>query len=383
MASDDVITFTKVETYTLPELEWDDAQLWYDTIQERLTGLNSRGVSRNIKIPAQYAFQEPELLAALQGRIDNKNKQTDDKIMESIIGQYEVVLEDKVGLAKKVEILSQMIDIFNNDERLTSEDPAGVEAVIDESLQSFGKEDAVILTVAYIANEDPDKITVGKAMGYIGANYPHLRPEMKTMAPMVAKQVGLVNQKVKAGDLDSVKEEAIAIYPQVFDEVEEVDTTLKEPIFYQFEGGDLKPDTVKYQVNDDVKTIELTRLIRKMKHDKAAFAWLNQHKPHGGPQYPTGGSGTFTLVISNDPFLNFTKSSGRYWEENSCERYNSYNAEYSRGPLSDIKYGNCVVFAFKGGLPEGWPQQQPENSPSGNLVRKAKHQVGLQRKSRR
>ena len=64
MASDDVITFTKVETYTLPELEWDDAQLWYDTIQERLTNLNSRGVSRNIKIPAQYAFQEPELLAA-------------------------------------------------------------------------------------------------------------------------------------------------------------------------------------------------------------------------------------------------------------------------------------------------------------------------------
>jgi hypothetical protein len=367
MASDDVITFTKVETYTLPELEWDDAQLWYDTIQERLTNLNSRGVSRNIKIPAQYAFQEPELLAALQDRIDNKTKQTDNKIMESIIGQYEVVLEDKAGLAKKVEILSQMIDIFNNDERLTSEDPAGVEAVIDESLQSFGKEDAVILTVAYIANEDPDKITVGKAMGYIGANYPHLRPEMKLMAPMVAKQVGLVNQKVKAGDLDSVKEEAIAIYPQVFDEVEEVDTTLKEPIFYQFEGGDLKPDTVKYQVNDEVKTIELTRLIRKMKHDKAAFAWLNQHKPHGGPQYPAGGSGTFTLVISNDPFLNFTKSAGRYWEQNSCERYNSYNAEYSRGPLSDILYGNCVVFAFKGGLPEGWPQQQPENSPSGNI----------------
>lgn len=367
MASDDVITFTKVETYTLPELEWDDAQLWYDTIQERLTGLNSRGNSRNIIIDATYGFQKDELLRSLQDRIDNKNKPTDNKIMKDIIGQYEVVLEDKVGLAKKVEILSQMIDIFNNDERLTSEDPAGVEAVIDESLQSFGKEDAVILTVAYIANEDPDKITVGKAMGYIGANYPHLRPEMKLMAPMVAKQVGVVNQKVKAGDLESVKEEAIAIYPQVFDEVEEVDTSLKEPIFYQFEGGDLKPDTVKYQVNDDVKTIELTRLIRKMKHDKAAFAWLNQHKPHGGPQFPTGGSGTFTLVISNDPFLNFTKSSGRYWEQTSCERYNSYSQEYSRGPLSDILYGNCVVFAFKGGLPEGWPQQQPENSPSGNI----------------
>ena len=155
----------------------------------------------------------------------------------------------------------------------------------------------------------------------------------------------------------------LSIYPQLFS-IEETSTDSKnDPIFYQFKGGDLSPNVVKYQVGEEVKEIELNKLIRKMKHDKAAFAWLNQHKPNGGPQWPQGGSGQFYLVISNDPFLNFTKSSGRYWEQNSCERYESYQQNYSHGPISDIKFGNCVVFAFKGAeLPPNWPEVQPNNT---------------------
>ena len=42
---------------------------------------------------------------------------------------------------------------------------------------------------------------------------------------------------------------------------------------------------------------------------------------------------------------------------------------YSRGPITDMKYGNCAVFAFKGGeLPKGWPEVQPTNKPSGNII---------------
>ena len=36
----------------------------------------------------------------------------------------------------------------------------------------------------------------------------------------------------------------------------------------------------------------------------------------------------------------------------------------AEGPITDIKYGNCVVFAFKGAeLPQNWPEVQPTNRP--------------------
>ena len=102
--------------------------------------------------------------------------------------------------------------------------------------------------------EDADKITVGKAMGYIGGNFPHLRPEMKTLAPLVGKQVGLINQMVQEGKLEEVKTEAESIYPDIFNKSEKEVVEI-EPIFYQFEGNDLAPETVKYQVGEEVKTI--------------------------------------------------------------------------------------------------------------------------------
>jgi len=371
MASDETITFRKVKTYSMPEEEWDDFGEWYRSFDENLQQLNSLGNSKSIRIDSTFDFQSVELQEALSSRIENKTETTGNfgygKVMKNIIGEYEVVLEDKVGLQRKIAILQEIIEIFNNDERLTSEDPQPPEKIIDEGLANIGGEDAVVLAVASIANEDADKITVGKAMGYIGGNFPHLRPEMKTLAPLVGKQVGVINQMVQEGKLEEVKTEAESIYPDIFNKSEKEVVEI-EPIFYQFEGNDLAPETVKYQVGEEVKTIELNKLIRKMKHDKAAYAWLNQHKPNGGPQFPTGGSGSFYLVISNDPLLNFTKSSGRYWEQNSCERYNSYDRNYSRGPLSDILYGNCVVFAFKGSsLPEGWPLVQPTKKPSNNI----------------
>lgn len=371
MASDDTITFDKVETYSMPELDWDSAEAWYENIEERLVNLNSLGASNTIRIGSTFAFQEEELLAALQKRIDNKAVTEGNfgygKIMKQIIGQYTVTLEDKAGLAKKISILQQMLEYFNTDERLTSEDPQPPEQILDEGLMAFSGDAAITLAIGAVVNDDPEKVTVGKVMGFLSGNFPHLRSEMKTLAGSVGKSVGLVNKRLASGESEQIVAEALAIYPDLLgEETEEV--VITEPIMYAFKANDLKPTHVKYQVGDELREIELSSLIRKMKHDKAAYNWFMQHKPNGGPQWPTGGSGKYTLVISNDPFLNYTKSSGRHWEQTSCERYNSYDRGYSRGPLSDILYGNCVVFAFKGeGVPEGWPQQQPTNKPSGNI----------------
>ena len=370
MAKDEAITFEKVKTYPMPEDMWDNATDWYNDFETRVASLNSLGKSKTIRIDATYGFQSTEIKEALQSRIDNKNNQGGDnfgygKVMKNIIGEYVVTLEDKVGLQKKLEIMERIIGIFNNDEKITKENPQGPAEIIDEELMKFNDDEAIELTLAYIANENPNKITVGKAMGYISSNFPHLRPNLKNIAPKIGKQIGIVIGQVKEGKIEDIKNNALQIYPNLFNEKEN-QKELKEPIFYQFPAGDLNPSIVRYQINEEVEEIELSKLIRKMKHDKAAYSWLNQHKPNGGPQWPSGGSGQYYLVISNDPFANFTKSSGRYWEQNSCERYNSYDSQYSRGPITDIKYGNCAVFAFKGGeCPEGWPEVQPTNKSVG------------------
>ena len=373
MASSETITFKKVKTYTTPEDVWNNPQDWYSDFNKRIKGYNSLGDSKTINVNSTYNFQSSEITEAMELRINNKDVTTGlyggGKIMKQIIGEYVITLEDKLGLQKKYSIMEQMIGIFNGDEKLTSEDPQGPKELINEDFAELQGDDAIIIALATMAVEDPNKITIGKAMGYLNGNFPHLRPNMKQLAGKVAKGVAIINQRVRDGELELIKEEAESIYPSLFSDISTPNSEDGESIFYQFKSGDLLPEYVKYQVGEEVREIELTKLIRRMKHDKSAYAWLNQHKPNGGPKWPQGGSGEYYLVISNDPFANFTKSSGRFWEQGSCERYNSYNASYSRGPITDIKYGNCAVFAFKGGeLPKGWPEVQPTNKPSGNII---------------
>jgi hypothetical protein len=373
MASSETITFKKVKTYTTPEDVWNSPQDWYSDFNKRITGYNSLGDSKTIKVNSTYNFQSPEITKAMELRINNKDVTTGlyggGKIMKQIIGEYVIKLEDKLGLQKKYSIMEEMLGIFNGDEMLTSEDPQGPKELINENFAELQGDDAITIALATMAVEDPNKITIGKAMGYLNGNFPHIRPNMKQLAGKVAKGVAIINQRVRDGELELIKEEAEAIYPSLFSDKSTPNSGDDESIFYQFKSGDLLPEYVNYQVGEEVREIELTKLIRRMKHDKSAYAWLNQHKPIGGPQWPQGGSGEYYLVISNDPFANFTKSSGRFWEQGSCERYNSYKASYSRGPITDMKYGNCAVFAFKGGeLPKGWPEVQPTNKPSGNII---------------
>ena len=68
---------------------------------------------------------------------------------------------------------------------------------LNEGFLELTGDDAVTVTLAIIADEDPNKITVGKAMGYLNGNFPQLRPEMKTLAGKVAKGVAEINKRVK------------------------------------------------------------------------------------------------------------------------------------------------------------------------------------------
>ena len=367
--ANEAITFQKVVTYTLPELDWDSAEAWYKNLEERLLNLNVQGNYNRggIKINAGYSEQPKLVMDALKKRVENKKETTGNygygKIMSNLIGEYLVTLNDKTALERKLSIMNEMIDRLNANVALTSEDPAGAEKIIDETLSSIEAEDAVDLALRVVAVQENSAPKMGRVMGYIGNNMPHLKTQMKEIAGIAGPKVGEISKRISQGDLEELKTEAMIIYPNAFEEKKDEFVTLKEPIQYQFKANDLNPDVVLYQVNDSVKEIPLNLLIKKMKNDKADFEFFNQHKPNGGPQWPKSGSGNYYLVISNDPYLNYTKTTGRFWDGSSCEKNSNTSQMYAKGPVTDIEYGNCVVFAFKGDkLPEGWPEKQPTKS---------------------
>ena len=369
MSSKETITFKRVVTYDMPEYNWDDAQAWYDELTKNLKGLNSLGQSKSIVLDSTYANTKKETLAALQSRIDNKTATEGDfgygKCMKSIIGEYKITLEDKVGLEKKISIMQKMLDYFNSDEKLINFDPLDKGEETKKEFENMELDKIVELSMNVVTVEmidNLDRLSAGQVLGYISRNFPYMKTEMKNIAPLVAKSLEGVKAEVIEIGPEKVKEEILIDYPNAFEKGKKGPKKRDEPIFYVFRNNELEPTMVYYEVDEEVKEIPLATMIKKMKHDKEAYTWLNQHKPNGGPYWPSGGSGNFYLVISNDPFMNHTKSSGRFWEGRSCERYNSYDWKYAQGPISDIKFGNCVVFAFKGDkLPEGWPYKQPTN----------------------
>ena len=369
MAKDEIIQFKKTVTYEMPEENWDNGEAWYENVYENVFNLNSVGRTANINLTSKYPKTKDKLLSALNSRIDNKNNLAGDygygKCMKEIIGEYHISLDDKEGYERKVNILSEILDIFNQDSQLINYDPlvkADQKLIFEETITP---EEASMIALKAIGVQNPQKITVGAAMGFISGNFPHLKSQMSNIAPLIGKSLSGVREKINKEGTENIKIELEKNYPGIFTISETSGPNkLEEPISYIFKYDDIEPLLAYYQIGDEVYEIPLAELIKRMKHDKKAYHFLNQHKP-GGPLWPEMAGTDYYLVISNDPFMNMTKSSGRFWEQNSCERYDSYDWTYAKGPMTDVLYGNCVVFAFEGGkLPEGWPQIQPTNRTS-------------------
>jgi hypothetical protein len=328
---------------------YTDADTWYKDVVNSYREVGKRNIS---------GTHSGDLKSALTKRIQNKGKNRETvgyRVFDKIIGEYLVTIEDRKVIDDRLQMLGEFLDIVNKDKVLNSKDPnpsKGGDKVATRS--GVSEDDAIkeaILVMSYKLNK---AAPFGAVMGYLANNFEDINPKnvAKKLGPIIAKESAQLKDKTKADMLKMIKLE----FPEAKVEEEKSkvkDTPKEEKITYYFGAGVYEPTSLIYEISDGTeKTIEIKDIIKKIAHDKNAQKRLNQIKP-GASLWPASASGKYYLVVSNDPVMVATKSTGRSWANTSCE---NYNGAYNRGPYSDIENGNAIVYIFKDDKKsDGWP----------------------------
>lgn len=358
------ITYEKVEAYEMPEDKFKTAASWKKDVLKSYSDLRAYTKTPEAKYriqPSTMKSRHRELLEdALKYRLSQKKKGGDGaEVFREIIGEYQVNIDDMSVIEKRMKVLGQILDIFNSDIKLTTEDPnpsgrhLGEEQVIE--LKEISLESAIRKALLVVAYQQQGKFKIGAIMGYIGQNFPQFKEEMPQISTIVKRDILEVKNLFNTEGVENLKRLIEKEFPgtSLIPKPDKEETKKVEKIVYFFSAGDYSPNKVYYELSaGEEKEIDFNQLIRKLKHDKNAQKKLHLLKP-GGPEWPLSAAGNYSLVISNDPFLVATKSTGRVWAGQSCE---NYDGAYSQGPFSDIRFGNCIVYIFESRKPdEGWP----------------------------
>ena len=290
-------------------------------------------------------------------------------VFESVKGDYRVsVVDQKIQDARQV-ILDKFLGRLHEDEKLTKFDPiTGKEAVtpIDpktnkmygiQYIYPFGLDDTNILHYSVLEAPPVDETeeverSIPKLTSFLTC-----QDIMKFREP---SQVGRIIGKILSVRPD-LKKEGKQLFSQIqpiVNELNELYTTDGiEAIKSKLEGlGDVKGDISQKEIQTDIplevvwKVIAPRVLIRKASKNMADS--LNRIRPPekdgmGGPEWPKSKGGVYDIWITNDPLEVLTKTTGRAWgsKSQSCE---NWDGQYRQGPVSDIKYGNCVVYIYDG-----------------------------------
>ncbi len=358
------ITYQKTETYTMEDDIYTDAEAWHKDVVKSYKTVGQRTITGS---------HSGLLKDALKVRIANKKKPNDTvgyRVFDKIIGEYLVTIEDRKVIDDRLQMLGEFLDIINKDELLTSKDPNPSKKGDKVKTRSgVDEQDAIkeaILVMSYKLNKSAP---FGAVMGYITNNFSDINPKdvAKKLGPLIASETASLKNKTKGDMLKMIKLE----FPDA--EVEEKskdskeDTPKEEKITYYFGAGVYEPTELIYELSSgDEKSIDIKDIIKKIGHDKNAQKRLNQIKPNAS-LWPVSASGNYYLVVSNDPVLVATKSTGRSWAGTSCE---NYNGAYNRGPYSDIENGNAIVYIFKSDKKtDGWPDKQNATLKGRTLLR--------------
>jgi len=408
MASGDSVTYTKRESIQEifpdnPDYKWTAAWIgkspeeknlwWYKKLKKRFETFEHDKKSsiyryyghdyddesaRVIKMPKgsmssgnvnRMTEQLPEALEYRTKNFDNPKK-NGWRIFEKITGKYDVEAADEETLKERLRTLGRFTELIKEDEFLTRYDPLtnkeaitqiGAEGLMNPIEYTFplGIENTdflhyLVYEPEVVKAEIENESQIDDIVRYEILNYIDIRSE-----PLMPKRgIGVVMSKhgntlrPHIGYIQRILGDIVGEYNELLerDGVKAVSKLL----------ATMELPNTQDEINEDVlvesyKKISVGALLKKVK-SKALLKRLDRIKPPsegkaGGVTWPVSAGGDYMLWITTDPFEMLTKSTGRKWSERnaSCENWDGC---YAEGPVSDVKYGNCIVWVYKKGNEE-------------------------------
>ena len=364
------VNWEKVVEYDMPETLFTDADTWEKSIKTRLKVLPAQAGSRwRGVLDGSNRKETASLRPALISRIANKDN-TDPKSlygggkkMAPIIGEYKVTLVSEESIAKQMNAYYELLDVLNTDKQVTSFNPL---ATITQEPGDVA--DAVERAIHYVLysrqKTTPVKKIVGVGMGFISPRYTHLKKEMKLIPGMLSKRYGEILKELDGVEGNKLIAYITNKYPDIQKYESKGPQKLESPFEFYLVGNNLPITHFGYVIDDEPYELDMGSCIKLIRHDKNAYDRLHQLKP-GGTLHPPDEGGKYYFTISNDPLMNITKSTSRYWEQGSCERAWCVGGSAHQGVYDDIKQGNLNLFVCSGHEPpKGWPDNQNINAPS-------------------
>tara|TARA_R110000824_G_scaffold5793_8_gene26680 strand:+ start:12559 stop:17205 length:4647 start_codon:yes stop_codon:yes gene_type:complete len=312
-----------------------------------------------------------DLLDALTYRVNNYNKASKSgwKVFNDLCGDYELTIVDNGVLIDRQRIMTKWLKWINEAPELTAIDPLtndivkGLPENDSKIIYYFpqGLSDTTLLHYKVFEEvkgariiEDTFTKNVSDAATYFALlqieKYGDIKNPMSIMGPMM--QIPIF-----AGQHEIIK--------SILDEAIELANIL-------FEGGNKMDGSIIEYFKNKVPTYGVATLEEKTKEiaprkllnrvtDEPLLIKLQANRPpaskkdNGGRLWPKYKGGKFLLRFTNEAFDMLTKATGRKWgwPSESCE---TWNGCFGRGPCSDIKYGNCIIWIFEMGDDKIYPE---------------------------
>ena len=379
------------ETGANPSTAGERAAEWFNMIRESFETFEhdkkssifreygheySDKTNRTIKMPngtvpsGNVNRMQEQLPQALRYRVENfTNTELNGwRVFENITGWYDVEAIDEETLVERQNTLDRFLELLSSDVYLSEYDPLTDKKAITEISATgsmkpiqymfpLGVEDTTFLhyvvfepEVLEAKLESEDEI--GTIINYeiastINSTGQQLNPK-RGLGVVMSKHGAILRPYIK--QVQKMVMETVSEQNAMFD-----DKGLES--FSKFFSKLQVPEIRETVVNQDklvetYKKIAVSSILKKVR-EKPLLKRMERIKPPedgkaGGPSWPQSAGGNYTLWITTNPFEMLTKSTGRRWSERnqSCENWDGC---YAEGPVSDIKYGNCIVWVYKTG----------------------------------
>ena len=363
--------FPKSSGLTKGSSSEDKARWWANEIKKQFrkfehnkySNIYNHGYSRDTKtVPLREDIAE-QLYSSCLNRITNysSKKMGGWKVFEQIAGFYEINITDEKVIMKRLETLGLFTDVLNQDEFLKNNDPATGKPAKTRVNPATGKMEGIEYSFPFgIDRTDKVHYTVMEVERVIDAK------ETKKLLDKFLRQTisdsgkaNVPNEKAILGKVmanyaplrksfQDVRNIAIPILANIEDEIKDGNLDMLNEVLESLPDAKLDNIMSEGALTEVAKTIGVSEIIARVKDDNNKTL-LRAYKPpsdksKAGSRWPKGKGGKYIIQISQQPLHSLTKSTGRTWDNQSCESmYGSYRA----GNWSDIRHGNAMIWVYK------------------------------------